>query len=382
VSTPNAGPEQPPSPEELQADIVATRAELADTVRQLSAKLDVKSRARQQKDKLQRLLQERKRNWDSRRHAQGAAHARPQARRGYGTMDLPKKLDELVGRIEHASSLDRAANAVAKVVGPALRPTAVRDVASGAAIGHPLHPVLVAGPIGSWLAASYLDLFGRAASRHAARKLVGLGTVLAVPTAATGLRDWLDTSGAERRVGVVHAAFNVTAVSAYAASWLARGRGRSVKGIALSLLGLGTVVVSGWLGGHLAYALGVGVDTTAFQQLPQDWTDVGGESAVGASPRLVYAAGVPVLLVRHDGRIVALVDRCSHRGGPLHEGELVDGCVKCPWHGSVFALADGSVVHGPATRPEPTFEVRVVSGQVQVRRVAEVRSLRTAPIGP
>jgi nitrite reductase/ring-hydroxylating ferredoxin subunit/uncharacterized membrane protein len=291
-------------------------------------------------------------------------------------------LDELVGRIEHASSLDRVASSIANVVQPVLQPAGVRDAASGAVIGHPLHPALVAGPMGSWLAASYLDLLGGPTGRGAARTLVGLGTVLAVPTAATGLRDWLDTSGAERRVGVAHAALNVTAVTAYAASWLARGRGHSVRGIALSLAGLATVAVSGWLGGHLAYALGVGVDTTAFQQLPQDWTDVADESSVGNAPQLVHAAAVPVLLMRHEGRIVALVDRCTHRGGPLHEGEIVDGCVKCPWHGSVFSLTDGAVVHGPATRPEPTFEVRVVSGRVEVRRAQEVRSLRAQPVGP
>jgi nitrite reductase/ring-hydroxylating ferredoxin subunit len=75
-----------------------------------------------------------------------------------------------------------------------------------------------------------------------------------------------------------------------------------------------------------------------------------------------------VLLVRSGGAVLALSDRCSHRGGPLHEGELVDGCVQCPWHGSRFVLADGSVARGPASRPQPAYETRVVAGRVQVRR--------------
>jgi nitrite reductase/ring-hydroxylating ferredoxin subunit len=74
-----------------------------------------------------------------------------------------------------------------------------------------------------------------------------------------------------------------------------------------------------------------------------------------------------VLLVRHSGQVHALADRCSHRGGPLHEGQLVDGCVQCPWHGSRFLLDDGTIARGPASRPQPAYETRVVEGRVQVR---------------
>ena len=77
--------------------------------------------------------------------------------------------------------------------------------------------------------------------------------------------------------------------------------------------------------------------------------------------------------------MVVLADRCTHRGAPLHEGELLAGCIVCPWHGSEFAL-DGSVVHGPATRPQAAYEVRVVDGQVLVRRADEPRTLRTNPV--
>jgi nitrite reductase/ring-hydroxylating ferredoxin subunit len=67
-----------------------------------------------------------------------------------------------------------------------------------------------------------------------------------------------------------------------------------------------------------------------------------------------------------------LSDHCAHLGGPLHQGRIVtdqgDLCVTCPWHGSTFRLADGSVVHGPATARQPAFETRVTdSGSVQVR---------------
>jgi len=66
-----------------------------------------------------------------------------------------------------------------------------------------------------------------------------------------------------------------------------------------------------------------------------------------------------------DGRAIGAT--CSHLGGPLDQGDVEDDCVTCPWHGSTFRLADGSVVHGPATAPVPAYEVRVIGRTVRVR---------------
>ena len=93
----------------------------------------------------------------------------------------------------------------------------------------------------------------------------------------------------------------------------------------------------------------------------------------------MFTLVIPVLLARRGGGVTAFADRCSHRGAPLHEGEVSGGCVTCPWHDSVFA-ADGTVLSGPATRPQPVLDVRVVDGRVQVRRHEE-RTLRTNPVG-
>ncbi len=293
---------------------------------------------------------------------------------------LSATLDKITDRLERTSLLDKPSDALAALLGRLLPAGRVGDVASGTPIGHPLHPVLVTVPIGSWVAATYLDLTGGDAK--AAQRLVGLGNLAALPTALTGANDWLTTSAGERRVGLAHATLNYTALGLYVGSWLARRKGRRVKGAALAMAGAGAVGAAGWLGGHLSYALGVGVDTTAFQHFPGEWTDVGAESDLRADvPSGVEAAGVPVLLVRHQGVLMALSDRCTHRGAPLHEGEVSDGCVTCPWHGSRFALADGSVKAGPATRPQPMAEVRVVEGRVQVRRSDEPRELRTNPVG-
>jgi nitrite reductase/ring-hydroxylating ferredoxin subunit len=109
------------------------------------------------------------------------------------------------------------------------------------------------------------------------------------------------------------------------------------------------------------------VNQTAFEDPPEQWTAVLGEDGLEEGKlTAAQADGVPVLLVRKEGRLYGLIDRCSHRGCPLHEGELKDDAVVCPCHGSTFRL-DGSIVKGPATSPQPALQVRVESGKVEVR---------------
>jgi nitrite reductase/ring-hydroxylating ferredoxin subunit len=88
-----------------------------------------------------------------------------------------------------------------------------------------------------------------------------------------------------------------------------------------------------------------------------------------------------LVLARVEGELHALADRCTHRGGPLHEGELHGDCVTCPWHESRFSMRDGSVLDGPAVRPQPAFDVRTEGGKVQARRDDSELSLRHTPVG-
>jgi nitrite reductase/ring-hydroxylating ferredoxin subunit/uncharacterized membrane protein len=303
-------------------------------------------------------------------------------RRTGGVLRLRRMIaQQLAKAIENATVLDGPAEAVAGLVSSTLKPGSFKDLLSGTPIGHPAHPALVVLPIGSWVGASWLDLAGGRGSRDAARKLVALGVVSALPTALTGASDWSDTSGAARRVGFVHALSNSAGLVLYVASWRARRHGKQAKGAGLALAGAGVLGISGWLGGHLAYALGVGVDNTAFVQAPEGWTDVAADATLLEGHPISASLGdSPVMLVRRAGEIYALNDRCTHRGGPLHEGPLIEDCIECPWHGSRFRLSDGSVVRGPATTPEPSYDVRVQAGRVLIRRTAEERSLRKDPV--
>jgi nitrite reductase/ring-hydroxylating ferredoxin subunit/uncharacterized membrane protein len=293
-----------------------------------------------------------------------------------------RTLDRVTEKIEKAQWLDPAIDSVAAFVRRLLPRGPVGDAVSGRQIAHPLHPPLTAVPVGSWVAAAYLDLFGGKQHHRSAQRLIGLGNLAAVPTAVAGANDWADTLDGERRLGFVHALVNDVALTLNICSWLARRRGRHVAGISYSLAGAAAMTTGAWLGGHLSYAIGVGVDTTAFQHLPRDWTDVAAEvEVVPDKPLRCDAAGVPIMLTRRGVQVVALADRCPHRGGPLHEGEVGENTITCPWHGSRFCLEDGAVAAGPATRPVVALETRTVGGRVEVRHTDEPRALRTRPVG-
>jgi nitrite reductase/ring-hydroxylating ferredoxin subunit/uncharacterized membrane protein len=281
----------------------------------------------------------------------------------------PFPREVIARRIEAMRGLDRVAGAVQRAVRRTVpQESDVKDALSGTWLGHPVHPLLTDVVIGAWTSAWFLDLLGGEEMHAASDRLVGIGVLAGLPTAAAGLSDWAELGGGARRVGVVHAAGNTTALTLYTLSWLARKSGRRRLGVFLSMLGSGAATFAGFLGGHLTYARGVGVDQTAFEQLPQVWTPVmdegelrNGELAVGR------AKWFDVLLYRADERIHAMLDRCTHRGCALHRGTTDGETVTCPCHGSRFRLEDGALVKGPATAPQVSFEAQIREGQVEVR---------------
>lgn len=285
--------------------------------------------------------------------------------------DVLRPLRELPGRAEQIDALDQVAEALAKTVERAAPDgSSVNGVLSGTALGHPLHPPLTDVVIGAWTSALALDWLGGKRGGPAADWLVALGALSALPTAAAGLNDWATLDGPNRRLGLVHGTTNVVATGLFGASWLARKAGHRFFGRLLALAGYGTVSIGAFLGGHLSFRRGAGVDHTAFLEAPADWTPVADEASVQElEPLLVTIAGVEIVLVRAAGSLYALLDRCAHQGGPLHEGRVEDGCVVCPWHSSRYRLSDGAALSGPTAHPQPAVEVRVRDGKVEVRRL-------------
>ena len=246
-------------------------------------------------------------------------------------------------------------------------PRAPRDLLYGVWLGHPLHAAVVTVPVGSWTAAAIFDLMGE---KRAADLSLGLGLVGAVGAAVTGAAQWQDTTNEEgpRRLGALHAVLNAAATGLMASSWLLRKQGRRHAGLALSTAGLGISLASAWLGGELAYDLGIGVDHAAFEKPPTKWTTVAAlDDLPDGTPLRVDADGAPVFLLRRGDQIQAIGATCPHLGGPLDKGKIDGDTVTCPWHASVFSLTNGALVHGPAVVPVAAYEVRVENGQVAVR---------------
>lgn len=280
-----------------------------------------------------------------------------------------KAVQQLTKRIEDMEALDRVADLAQRVISRIVPQESVRkDLLSGTWLGRPLHPVLTDVVIGTWASAAALDVLGGKRAEKAADQLVSIGTVAALPTIAAGLSDWAELWGAQQRVGSVHALGNTTAVSLQIFSIKARHGGKRKKACLLSLTSMVIAGASANLGGYLSFVKGVGVNQTAFEDWPQEWTPVIAEEDLAEDTLTpARANGVRIMLYKKGEQVYALSDRCSHRGCPLHLGQVNDLLLECSCHGSIFRLSDGEVLRGPATVPAPTYEVRCQNGKVEVR---------------
>jgi nitrite reductase/ring-hydroxylating ferredoxin subunit/uncharacterized membrane protein len=282
-----------------------------------------------------------------------------------------RQLMRIMTRIAEARSLDPVSDRLQAAVQAVAKPQALRDLLHGTWLGHSLHPVLVQLPVGSFVSAAILDLLP--GKSKAATTLIAVGTAGVVPAVAAGWLDWSELRRDSRRVGLVHAGANAVAVGLYATSLVTRLRGRTTRGKALGFAGLTVAGLGAYLGGHLSYAQSGGVNQAAPEmvRVPEEWTEVGSLASLPDGRPAVRTVGdVPILLYRLGDRVSALIERCGHETAPLGEGEVTgsgaDACVVCPWHGSVFRLVDGGVVHGPAASDQPVLRTRVREGMVEV----------------
>lgn len=284
-------------------------------------------------------------------------------------MPVSTPLRPLVDALERMSALDSVAKAYGKAVRGLYGGGAVKDAVSGTWFGHPLHPPLTDVVIGSCLSATLLDVLG--GEGKSSERLLAVGLAAAVPTAVAGANDWADSEVADdavRRVGLVHATMNVSALALYTASLAARRRGSRAKGAALALAGNAVMTAGGYLGGHMSYVRGVGPNQTAFDPGPSDWTAIGNSSEFpDGEPKAALAGDTPVLLLRHGDGIHAIHNRCTHRGCLLTDGEVEGHVVTCSCHGSRFDVRDGSVLRGPATVGAPVFDTRESENKVEIR---------------
>jgi nitrite reductase/ring-hydroxylating ferredoxin subunit len=131
------------------------------------------------------------------------------------------------------------------------------------------------------------------------------------------------------------------------------------------------LMAGGYLGGYLSFNKGVGPDQTVYDPGPSDWRPAADASLLAdGRPARVVVDDTPVFLLRAGENVFAIHDRCSHRGCSLTDGELEGDQVVCACHGSRFDVRDGAVKGGPATAPQPSFQVREQDGRIEVRLLA------------
>src|SRR4051812_22384413 len=165
--------------------------------------------------------------------------------------------DKAIGRIETATALDRPAyaveTAIARPAQIAGRPAnQIGDVLHGTGYGHPVHPMLVTIPIGTWTLAMALDLLAtlglvrKGGVAQAADLALKAGAVGAVAAAATGVVDWQHTNGRDRRVATVHGLVNSTALGLNLLSIVLRSQERYGAGRLASGAGWACMFVGGY----------------------------------------------------------------------------------------------------------------------------------------
>jgi nitrite reductase/ring-hydroxylating ferredoxin subunit len=98
-----------------------------------------------------------------------------------------------------------------------------------------------------------------------------------------------------------------------------------------------------------------------------DFVKVGLKKEIPAGKmKVIDMADVSVLLVNIAGEYYAIGNKCTHRGCKLSSGVFEGETVKCPCHKSVFNVKTGEVVHGPASKPEPKYGVKVEEEQILI----------------
>lgn len=275
-----------------------------------------------------------------------------------------------------SDNLQSGINTLLGAKGPGRHP--IKSLLNGSWLGHPLHPVLTDVAVGGVILTAIFDILWLAGhstvawSPRAAEATLIAGLAGMAGSIVTGLADWADTYGPERRVGLIHGALNILAFVVFIVAFLLRlsaADGRSIVGAIIGFVVLGLISLAAFLGGDLVFKHGTNVNHTAWEHGTEDFVAVGALAEIPDNKLVrVEVGGVPVVLLRLGEKVAAIAATCTHAGGPLDEGVLKGDIVTCPWHGSKFHMSDGKVVDGPATIAQPRYTVRIRDGVVELQR--------------
>ena len=236
---------------------------------------------------------------------------------------------------------------------------------------HPIHPALIPFPFAFLIGATLFDLLGMATDKpewsltggHLTVAGLAAGLLAAIPGAIDFIYTVPPASSGKKRAAQ-HAIGNVTALALFAAAFAARSADwqPGALTIGLELLGAGVLGYAGWLGGTLVtrnlisrrppictdgQVAGSPIDASRSRSADRGSCRRPKRKPDEAASRQWHSASCSL------GRRTAIArstTRCTHRGGSLAAGVLIDGTVQCLWHGSQFDVSDGAVSCGPAKK--------------------------------
>ena len=267
----------------------------------------------------------------------------------------------------------------------------LKDFLEGKPLRHPLHPLLVHFPIGLFILSLLLDLASFAFRstpdlvRDAFYAML-LGIIMALIAAVPGFVDYTDIRGDHpgRRTATAHLTLNLIVVGLYGINLGVRSSSLNelqtpIGPLVLSLIGIVLLSASGYLGGRLVYAEGISVGRhkrrtptpvqtlhfTARENGEFAFVPIPEAERLGEKETLrVQINGEVITIAKIDNQLYAFQEFCTHRFGPLSEGDLEGFNVQCPWHNSGFDVRTGKVTHGPAKVDLKTFKVETRDGKI------------------
>ena len=97
------------------------------------------------------------------------------------------------------------------------------------------------------------------------------------------------------------------------------------------------------------------------------WTNAAVAADIAPGKVVVVETGERRIALCNTGDgIHAIDDVCSHDGGALDQGELIEGQIECPRHGARFDVTTGKALCLPAVRPVRTYKTRIQNGNLEV----------------
>ena len=250
--------------------------------------------------------------------------------------------------------------------------------------------MLVHFPIGLFLLSLLLDL-ASLAFPSAPNLLRGsfyamlTGVITALLAAVPGLVDYtvIRSDHPAKPTATAHMILNLMVVILYGInlglrSSLLVDHKISLGPLLLSLAGIASLSVSGYLGGRLVYDEGIAVGrhkrrtpiperTLHFSATDSGFVVVPDAERLREKETLrIDIEGQVIAVAKIDNQLFAFQEFCTHRFGPLSEGCLDGFNVQCPWHNSRFDVRSGKVVEGPAKVDLKTFKIEVRGGKVGI----------------